>query len=332
MKHYNIPIFVPHMGCPFDCVFCNQRHITSTGQIVTEETVSQTIEQYLSTLPKQNCMVEAAFFGGSFTGIAPERQEELLSAAYRYVQSGDVQGIRLSTRPDYISWEILDRLNRYGVTSIELGVQSMDEEVLKASGRGHTREDVFQAVKLIREYPFQMGLQMMTGLPKDTPEKSIQTAQALIRLNPDHVRIYPTLVIQDTQLERLYNMGKYRPQTVEEAVNVCKRLLILFEAANIPVIRMALAVTEEISPDGAVVAGPFHPAFREMVEAAVYYDKIKRIIGDRQGEVLIGVNDREISKAIGNQQENKRKFKQNGIILNIKGKQSIPKGQIELLN
>ena len=195
MKYYNIPIFVPHEGCPFDCIFCNQRKITGSDTSITKSEISKIIEEHLKTLPECERYVEAAFFGGSFTGISKEKQGEFLEEARKFIESGDIDGIRLSTRPDYISEEILDRLLRYGVTTIELGVQSMDDEVLTASNRGHTAKTVEEAVRLIRKYPFRLGLQMMTGLPCDSFKKSLETADKIIAQKPDFVRIYPTLVL-----------------------------------------------------------------------------------------------------------------------------------------
>lgn len=327
MKNYNIPIFVPHRGCPFDCVFCNQKHITGQTAEVDENDVRRTIEEYLTTLPKENRFIEAAFFGGSFTGIDIDVQRRLLSAADEYVKSGDIDGIRLSTRPDYISEEILDMLSDYGVTTIELGVQSMDDGVLKCASRGHTAKQVTDAVSLIRKYPFRLGLQMMTHLPGDTDEKSVMTAEKIIALKPDMVRIYPTLVIKDTYLEKMYLSGEYTPHTVDEAVQLCKRLLPMFENAGIPVIRVALAVTEEISPGGSLVAGPFHSAFRELVESAVYCDKIESAV--RNGAERIGVNSREVSKAVGNRRANIEKIKAlTGKTIKIYGDDNIKRGDI----
>ena len=303
MKTYNIPIFVPHRGCPYDCVFCNQKRITGSQKSVTVADVRKTIEEYLTTLPKNDARIEAAFFGGSFTGIPIEEQTELLSAAYEYVKDGRIDGIRLSTRPDYISVEILDNLQKYGVTTIELGVQSMDDEVLIKSNRGHKSSDVTTAVKLIRKYPFALGLQMMTGLPGDTKTKSFRTADAIIALKPDIVRIYPTLTIRDTKLEEMYRDGSYTPETLDEAVKLCAELVLKFEAADITVIRVGLQSTDEISESGeSVVAGPVHSAFGELVENEIYYGLIMDALSGRDG--IIYVNPREISKAVGNKRRN----------------------------
>ena len=326
MRTYNIPIFVPHKGCPFDCVFCNQRRITGSVKDVTADTVTETIDTYLKTIgDTKNAKIEAAFFGGSFTGIPIEEQTSLLSAAYKYVKAGVIDGIRLSTRPDYIDTEILDNLKKYDVTTIELGVQSMDDEVLLKSGRGHTAEDVKKAARLIKEYGFTLGLQMMTGLPGDTNEKSVYTAEEIIKLQPEIVRIYPTLTIKDTRLEEMYNSGEYKPQSVNEAAELCKTLLLMFESNDIKVIRLGLQSTDEICENGSVIAGPVHSAFGEIVESAVYYDLILGAIGDsRDCAVTVAVNEREVSKAVGNKRRNILKIKnERNIDLKISGDKDI---------
>lgn len=325
MRTYNIPIFVPHKGCPFDCVFCNQRRITGTVKDVTSDTVAETINAYLETIDTKNAKIEAAFFGGSFTGIPIEEQTALLSAAYAYVKSGKIDGIRLSTRPDYIDTKILDNLKKYGVTTIELGVQSMDDDVLLKSGRGHTAENVKKAAWLIKEYGFTLGLQMMTGLPGDTHEKSIYTAKEIIKLQPEIVRIYPTLTIKDTRLEEMYNSGEYQPQSVDEAAKLCKTLLLMFEKNGIKVIRLGLQSTDEICENGSVIAGPVHSAFGELVESEIYYDLIINAVGGNTDcAVTVAVNDREVSKAVGNRRRNILKIKdEKNINLKITGDKNI---------
>ena len=331
MRCYNIPIFVPHEGCPFDCIFCNQRKITGRDTKITREEVFKIIEEHLETLPVGEKYVEAAFFGGSFTGISAQKQCELLGAAKEYKDKGKIQGIRLSTRPDYISEEILDRLKEYGVTTIELGVQSMDNGVLKASKRGHTKEDVIRASQLIKKYGFNLGLQMMTGLPGDTPEKTIETAKAIIELKPKCVRIYPTLVLKETKLEALYKNGDYLPQTVEEAADLCKVLIPMFQNADIEVIRVGLVTTEEISENGAVVAGPYHPAFREIAEGEIYFDEMVRMLLEDQGIRTFLVNPKEVSKAVGNKRRNILRIKEKyGFWVNVKSDDMIDVGKIKV--
>ena len=330
MKNYNIPIFVPHEGCPFNCSFCNQKKITGADTSITDDKIREIIEEHLKTLPKTDRHIEAAFFGGSFTGISMEKQREFLSVAYEYVKSGEIDGIRLSTRPDYISEEILNQLAEFGVTAIELGVQSMDSDVLNASYRGHTQDDVYSAVRLIREYDFKLGLQMMTGLPSDTDEKAIETAEKIITLKPDCVRIYPTLVLKDTLLETMYLNGEYVPQKLDDAVDLCKKLLILFEKSSIPVIRMALVTTDEISPNGAVVAGPFHSSFRELAEGEIFFDEICNALNKDAGLNTVCVNPADISKAIGHCKRNISRIRtEYGINLKIKQDEKVERGKIK---
>ena len=326
MRTYNIPSFVPHRGCPFDCAFCNQRRITGASSPVTAQSVSDMIKGYLKTIPdRENAVIEAAFFGGSFTGIPINEQSELLSAAYRFIGSGEIDGIRLSTRPDYINREILDNLKKYGVTTIELGVQSTDSEVLLKAGRGHTAEDAERAAELIREYGFTLGVQMMTGLPGDTNEKAEKTAAELINMRPSIARIYPTLILRDTRLEEMYLSGEYTPQTVEEAVSLCKTLTLMFEKGGVRVIRMGLQSTSEICERGSVVAGPVHSAFGELVENAIYYDIIERVLENIDSRfAVVAVNSAAVSKAVGNGRRNIIKFKnERNIDLKIKGDKNI---------
>lgn len=336
MKYYNIPIFVPHKGCPHDCVFCNQKRITGKTDDVDEIIIKETIKKYLKTLPKNSDenRIEVAFFGGSFTGIELDMQRRFLSTAYEYVLSGDVFGIRLSTRPDYIDDEILAQLKKYGVTTIELGVQSMVDDVLKESNRGHTSSDVVRAVFKIKEYGFSLGLQMMTGLVGDTAQYSHITADKIIELSPDFVRIYPTLVLKDTKLEDLYKSGEYEPSTVGESVSLCKELLKKFNKANIKVIRIALQTTDEISKNGSVVAGPFDEQFRELVENEIYFDEIYNILKRINcTSPTVYVNNRELSKAVGRKRKNiERLSRELGYDVKIKPTDRIGEGWLEVYN
>lgn len=231
--------------------------------------VEKIIEEHLATF-KPGAFVEVAFYGGSFTAIDLDIQSKLLEIPYRYKKAGKIDNIRLSTRPDAIDEVILDNLKKYSVDTIELGVQSLDDKVLYASGRGHTSEDVYRAAELIKRFGFNLGLQMMVGLPGDTLEKDLYTCKEFIKLRPSCVRVYPTLVIRDTFLEKLYLMEKYRPIILEEAIDICSLLLMLFNFNNIEVIRMGLQPTENIQMGKDVVAGPFHPAFRQLVESNIF--------------------------------------------------------------
>lgn len=268
-KHYIIPIFVPHFGCPHDCIFCNQKKITGLTTNVKPEDVENIIKNYLKFFGKDS-YIEVAFYGGSFTAIDMDIQSELLEIPSKYKEQGIIDAIRLSTRPDAIDDNILRNLKKYGVDTIELGIQSLDEKVLAASERGHTALDMYTASGLIKKYGFNLGLQMMLGLPEDDFEKSLYTCREFIKLNPFNVRIYPTLVIKGTFLEEQYLKGEYKPLSIEEAVKESSALLMLFYLNNINVIRIGLQPTENIQMGKDVVAGPFHPAFRQLVESNIY--------------------------------------------------------------
>ena len=277
-KNYIIPIFVPHLGCPNDCTFCNQKKISGQKKNITNHDVKNIIEYYLQTFKEKDKDVEVAFFGGSFTGIKKEVQEELLSAAYEYIKIGKVNSIRISTRPDYIDKNILKILKKYKVETIELGVQSTNDYILNKCRRGHTFNDVKKASKLIRKNGFKLGHQMMIGLPESTQKDELATAKDLIKLHPKMIRIYPVLVIKDTKLEEEFKNGDYLPNTLEQAVEVSASLLKMFKKKKIDVIRIGLQSTDEIcNPENInsqVIAGPYHPAFRQLVESRIYYDEI----------------------------------------------------------
>lgn len=326
MRYYNIPIFVPHYGCPFDCVFCNQKHITGEREQASGARAREIITEHLKTLPKENRTVEAAFFGGSFTAVEAQLQEELLAAAYEFLKDGSIDGIRLSTRPDYIDDVVMERLMRYGVTTIELGVQSMDDRVLLKSGRGHTAAAVEKAVEIIRKYPVKLGLQMMTGLPGDNDERAVATAEKIIALKPDFVRIYPTLVIRDTELCNMYERGEYEPQGVDSAAELASVLMEKFRENDITVIRVGLAATEEISPDGALVDGPYHSAFGELAEGEIFYRKMCRMINGNTAE--FAVNPKDISKAVGNGGRNIKRLRDAGCRVRLVQDENVPRGEI----
>lgn len=316
-KQYIIPIFVPHLGCPNDCIFCNQKSISGQKSNMTKEKAKEIIENYLKSIDKENAQIEIAFFGGSFTAIEEERQEELLQVASEFVKSGQVESIRVSTRPDAIDKKILKRLKKYKVKTIELGVQSSNNYILKRINRGHTFEDVKRAAKLIRWNGFRLGVQMMVGLPESTTIDEINTAKELIKLKPKMVRIYPVLVIKNTPLEKELEKGTYKPLTVVQAVEVCKEIVRLFHDKNIDIIRIGLQPTDEISEPGSekseVIAGPYHPAFRQLVESAMWYDaivgKIKRL-NVKVKEVEVTVNPVDANNVIGHKKENVKNLKE----------------------
>jgi len=305
-KHVIIPFFVPHLGCPYDCVFCNQKKIAGVEDDLTAETIHKNVEIINKSLVTKNFHLEIAFFGGSFTGINQNKQEELLSAANFWFKKGIIKDIRISTRPDYINEVILENLTKYNVSIIELGVQSLDEGVLKATNRGHTVEDVIFSSSLIKDYKIKLGLQMMIGLPEDNYEKDILTAKKIISLSPNFVRIYPTLVIRNTYLEKLYNSGYYTPLTLNESISISKELYKLFKKNNIDIIRMGIQPTENITFSKDVIAGPFHPAFRQLVESELYRDSIEKTIKKMKSikYITFEVNPKDISKLVGNRKSN----------------------------
>lgn len=303
VRRYIIPVFVPHLGCPHDCVFCNQRKITGLENETSLLDVEVMIDSYLEEISKNinEKYVEIAFYGGSFTGIDDILQESYLKIAYKKVKSGLVGGIRLSTRPDYINEEILDRLKKYGVKTIELGVQSLDKKVLIKSNRGHTIADVVNACKLIRDYKFNLGLQMMIGLPGDMGQSSELTAEKIINLNPDFVRIYPTLVVKDTDLEVMVNNCEYKPLSIEDAVDVTTAVYKKFIKAKIDVIRIGLQPTDDLSNGTNLIAGPYHPSFRQLVEGKLYSDIMSNVLSEFESieSIIIEINSKEISNIVG---------------------------------
>ena len=336
-KQYIIPIFVPHLGCPNDCVFCNQKSISGQTKQVTKDDVRKIIEEHLKYI-KKDSKVEVAFFGGSFTGIEEEKQEELLSVAYEYIKSKKVDSIRVSTRPDYIDKKILKILKKYKVKTIELGVQSANDYILKKAGRGHTFEYVKKASKQIRFYGFDLGHQMMVGLPESTTLDEINTAKQLIKLKPKMVRIYPVLVIKNTKLEKDFKEGKYKPLTVTQAVEISKELAKLFVKKHIEVIRIGLQPTETITDPSneksEVVAGPFHPAFRQLVESGMWYDviveKIKQL-NTKVKEVVVTVNPIDVNNVIGQKRANINNLKNlYDVELIVKADEKIKQGKSKI--
>lgn len=301
-----IPVFVPHLGCPNDCVFCNQRRITGSERPATAQTVAEAIER-ASALPCGGAKRQLAFYGGSFTAIPACEQEELLCAAQRYLERGEIDSIRLSTRPDAIDGATLRRLREHGVETIELGAQSLDDEVLRLSGRGHTARDVVDASEAIKAAGFSLVLQMMTGLPGDSDEKDVRTARGVIALGPDAVRIYPTVIVRDTALYDLWRAGLYTEHSVEDAVRVCAVLLPMFETAGIPVIRLGLNPTEELS-GGAAAGGAYHPALGELVRSRVMLNKARAILAvvPAGSRVSLGVSPARISQMTGQHRQNVR--------------------------
>lgn len=323
-KEYIIPIFVPHWGCKKCCTFCNQRTISGEKKQVTADDVRKTIDYYLSNFKTDKNYVEVAFFGGSFTAIEVEKQEELLQAVQPYIKSKKVNSIRLSTRPDAIDKPILKMLKKYHVKTIELGVQSSNNYILARCKRGHSFENVIKASKLIRWYGFNLGHQMMVGLPESSEKDDIQTAKDCIKLKPKMVRIYPVLVIKGTELEQEFNKGEFTPLTVGQAVERSKEILKMFNKKHIQVIRVGLqntdTITDSTNKDSEVISGPYHPAFGQLVEDAIWYDKIVDDIKHINAKVIrveIEANSKDLNNIIGHKKENINKLKDTYAVITI---------------
>ena len=300
MSHKNIPVFIPHLGCPNQCVFCNQRSISGCREF-DESSVERQITASLATIPV-GTETEIAFFGGSFTGIDRALMIRLLETAQTFVDAGRVQSIRLSTRPDYIDGEILSILSRFSVRTIELGLQSMDDAVLLATRRGHTAEDARRACRLIVDAGFSLVGQMMIGLPQATVESEIQTAREIVSLGASAARIYPTVVFYDTPLCEMAKAEAYRALSVEEAVGRSAAVLKIFAQSCVPCIRIGLCATESLTSPEEVYAGPNHPALGELVWNAYYYDLIRDAVsaaGLWGQNITLRVPSGEESKAVG---------------------------------
>ena len=328
-NYYIIPIFVPHEGCPHSCVFCNQDRITGAQDAVTAQTVRNTINEYLETIQNKSATIEVSFFGGTFTGISEKKQRELLEVAKEFREKKLINKIRLSTRPDYINDYILTYLKEYGVNIIELGVQSLDRDVLKRAGRGHSVQDVINASKMIREYGFVLGHQIMPGLPGDTFEKDIYTTKASLNMKPDICRIYPALVIKDTPMEKMYIDKKYNPYSLEEAVNISKVIYQMYIKNNVNVIRIGLQPTESINEGGDIIAGPFHPSFRELVEGSLLVDIISENM-KKEEKALIYINSKDLSKLYANKKLYFNKLRENNKFVVVEQDDEIERGHIKL--
>ena len=309
IKHSNIPVFLPELACPHRCVFCNQSRISGQQSIPSFTNVVDTVEQHLRTLASDT-VVQVAFFGGSFTGLPLQVQEGYLSLVKPYLASGAVSGIRVSTRPDYITDEILDLLVSYGVVDVELGAQSFDDGVLKASGRGHKRGDITNASQLILSRGLGLGLQMMIGLPADSLDKSLHTARSIIDAGAHSTRIYPTLVIRDTPLAQMYARGEYTPLTLDEAVGWTAELYRLFEQGGVTVLRTGLHPNEDFKSGKSLVDGPYHPLFKELVMSRIWFRLLEEALPLHRGRLTIHVPENQVNYAIGYNSENRQRLKE----------------------
>lgn len=333
MSHSNISIFVPHIGCPNTCSFCNQHTISGAQNAPSAEDVRCICTQSLAEVREPE-NAEIAFFGGSFTAIERGYMEELLQTASEFVGDSEFKGIRISTRPDCIDEAVLILLKKYGVTSIELGAQSMCDNVLKANDRGHTAADVENACGLIREYGFELGLQMMIGLYKSTAADEIATMTKISELKPNTVRIYPVVILNGTRLAVLYKSGEYKVFSFDEVLNITVSAMKMFEENGINVIKVGLHASEFVEKD--MVGGFYHPAYRELCESLIYrqnmesvLSKIMAVNGDIK-EFIFAVNPSCISKALGHKKSNAEYFKRHNIIIKVRGDEKIPKYYCEL--
>lgn len=349
MKHANISIFIPHIGCPHKCSFCDQRTISGTQKAPSGDDIREICEKAMSEV-KAPEKTEIAFFGGSFTAVPRRYMIELLEAAKPFVGEGKFKGIRLSTRPDAIDREVLDILKSYGVTAIELGAQSMSDAVLSANERGHTSEDVVNACGLIREYGFELGLQMMFGLYKSSGDDEWETMEKIVEIKPDTVRIYPVVILKNTRLGELYQSGEYELFCgFDDAVEAAATMMETFEENGIRVIKCGLHASEFVEKD--MIGGFYHPAFRELCENIIYreliwdtlfemadmnrpqkYDEeeVRKKLEKIHCEHIFAVNPSCVSKAVGQRKSNILHFKENGIEVKIIGDENVPKYEVEL--
>jgi len=323
MKKGNISIFVPHIGCPNKCSFCNQNTITGKTEIPTPQDVIDSVE---TALKKGGYDFEIAFFGGSFTAIDREYMISLLEAAKPYVESGAVNGIRCSTRPDFIDDDVLELLKGYGVTSVELGAQSMDDDVLLKNMRGHSSEDVRCAAMLIKKHKISLGIQMMTDLYGSSPEIDRYTAAEIIKLKPDTVRIYPTVVLRDTYLAKLYDEQRYSCMPLENTVALCAELIKMFEDEDIKVIRVGLHASQDIKCN--MLGGGYHDSFGQLVQSRIMADKIKEYPA---GKYDVYINQKSISSLLGIRKENIAALEKAGYELNINIDNSLEKNELRLI-
>ncbi len=311
----NIPIFIPHVGCKNECIFCNQRSITGENSIPSFTETDNIIKEHLKTLAEKP---QIAFFGGSFTGIGEELMEGYLKIAHKYVKAGKVWGIRLSTRPDYINEKILEILKQYSVTNIELGAQSLDDTILRLANRGHDSECVKKASEMIVEAGFNLGLQMMVGLPGDSYEKSIGTAKKIVSFGAKETRIYPTVIIKNTALNEMYEKREFTPLSFDEAINISADCYSIFHENNVKVLRIGLPASEHLKE--SVTGGFYHEAIGEMVYSRVIRNNIEKC----EGNALIEYNHRFLSKVLGQKRENIKYFEKKGIHVTLKEENSLP--------
>ena len=306
MKHYNIPIFLPELACPFRCVYCNQFSITGKQQLPDIQDVKNTIDKYLETFREEKRFVEVAFFGGNFTGLPEKMQDDFLKIVQPYLEKGVIDGIRCSTRPDYIDEKRVKILKSFGMKNIELGAQTTNDDILRKCGRGHTFKDIENASQIIVNEGIILGLQMMLGLPFDTFENDMQTARDIVRLGAKETRIYPCIVVKDTELERMYLNGEYTPLSLDDAVEQSATLYEYFTENDVKVLRIGLHTSDDLNGE-ALVAGPYHKNFAEMVFSRSWGRRFDKI-DEKSDKIIIEVPENQLNHAIGYKGENKKKL------------------------
>jgi histone acetyltransferase (RNA polymerase elongator complex component) len=315
-RHFNIPIFIPELACPHQCIFCNQERISNQSYIPKPESLETIIESYLATIPLEGAHVQIAFFGGSFTALPMDMQAQYLEAVQKYLSKG-VAGLRISTRPDYISEKNLKMLQDFHVQNIELGAQSMNDEVLHLSARGHKADQTRQASHMILDHGFTLGLQMMIGLPGDNPIRSMETAHEIVELGAKETRIYPTLVLKDTPLEKLWKARRYKPLTISEAVAQAASLYHFFRSAGLQVLRTGLYPSEDFINGDGFLAGPFHSQFKELVLSEIWLNIINGL-NLNSGKYMFKVAPGNSNHVYGFGGKNRLLLNQQGIYYKVK--------------
>jgi len=320
-RPFIVPVFIPSSGCQHRCAFCNQTAITGVKPYrLSRSAIEPSIQKYLSFVRDRQRPVQIAFYGGNFLGLPEQQVRDLLEVAAAHVTRGDATSIRFSTRPDTITDSTLAIIRRFPVSTIELGLQSMDDRVLALSRRGHTADSTVGAARLVKSAGYALGLQMMTGLPGDTPPGALQTAAKMVSLEPDFVRIYPTLVLEHSPLAEKLRAGAFIPATLEETITLVSRLFLIFTASRIRVIRMGLQADDTLASAGTILAGPYHPAFGEHVYSRVFYRLAKAALGRHQDPHhtrRILVHPRHLSRMIGAGRENLHRLKTQCYIENL---------------
>jgi histone acetyltransferase (RNA polymerase elongator complex component) len=317
-KRFIIPIFISHVGCRHRCIYCDQGLIAQpVAAIPNREQIAKEIERYLKlgARKRKNCQtVQTAFYGGSFTALPLETQRRLLNSVASFLEEGTVHSLRISTKPDECAPASLAILEQHKVTTIELGVHSLDDEVLRASERGYSKEAVCETVKKLHQGKFEIGIQLMMGLPGDSVQRFTSTVEEVIKLRPHFVRLYPTVVIKGTRLEQWLLQGRYRPCSLAEAITLAKAALQRFRQARIPVIRMGLQPVPSLEAPGAIVAGPFHPAFRQLVESSLLFEQAAALLEASQirgrSSLTFLIAPQDISTFYGQGRQNIRRLKE----------------------